>query len=106
MLDPLIAHIDTAGCTRQRGRQVHQVGAAYVQHGRNQKTQLLALRLALARQAPTQILDDPLRKMFDPAHRSDPTKKRKAESLNHTKIPQSKRKLMDGKALVIKAACL
>jgi hypothetical protein len=58
-LDPLIAHVHPAGRARQRGRQVHQFGAAQVQHGGNQKTQFLALRLALPRQAPTQILDDP-----------------------------------------------
>ncbi len=72
--NPLLAHVDSTLCTRQRGRRGHQVGAAYVQHGRIQKIQLSGLHLALTQQASIQILDGPLRKMFDPAHRSDPKK--------------------------------
>jgi hypothetical protein len=49
--DPLVAHVGAVGLPRQPGGQVHQVGAAHVQHRRHQKSQLRSLGLTLFRQA-------------------------------------------------------
>ena len=66
--DPLVAHVDPLGRSRQRRRQVHQVGAALAQHRRHQERQALALGLALPRQPPPQFLADTRRDPFNPAH--------------------------------------
>ena len=45
--DPLVAHADPIYRARRGVCQRHQVGAALAQHGRNQKCQVLTLRVAL-----------------------------------------------------------
>jgi len=47
--NPLITHVPAIGLARQPSRQLDQIGAAHVQHGRHQHRQLVALRLALPR---------------------------------------------------------
>ena len=48
-LDPLVAHVEPLGPPRQCRRQVHQVGAARLQHRRHQQAELGALGLPLPR---------------------------------------------------------
>jgi exopolyphosphatase/pppGpp-phosphohydrolase len=66
--DPLIAHVDPLRRPRQRGGQLHQVGAAHVQHRHHQQRQRLTLGLALPGQSTPQFLADAFRQQFDPAH--------------------------------------
>ena len=74
--DPLIAHVDPgrtsrfdpAWLARQGGRQRHQVGTALTQHGRDQKRQAFAPRLALPGQPFMQHSADTPGHMLDPAH--------------------------------------
>ncbi len=84
-LDPLVAHDELLGSTRQRRRQIHQIGAPHVQHRRHQKRQLLALRLALTRKPRLQIRRNRLGQMLDPTHSNNSALIR-AESLNHMPI--------------------
>jgi hypothetical protein len=57
--NPLIADVPAIGLARQAGRQLDQIGAAHMQHGRDQHRQLVPLRLALPRQPLGQLLPDP-----------------------------------------------
>jgi hypothetical protein len=96
----LVAHVRAVRLKRQAGRQVHQVGAAHVQHRRDQQRQLRPLGLALLRQATLEFRTEALRDFLDAVHHGfqGPPK---AEPLNHTPIPHVNSlpsKLIDGKA--------
>jgi hypothetical protein len=76
--NPLIAHVPARRRARQAGRQLNQVSAAHMQHGRDQHRQLVPLRLALPRQPLPQFRLDPFRPNDDPVplcHRSIPRRK-------------------------------
>jgi hypothetical protein len=95
----LVAHVRAVRLKRQAGRQVHQVGAAHVQHRRDQQRQLRPLGLALLRQATLEFRTEALRDFLDAVHHGfqGPPK---AEPLNHTPIPHVNSlpsKLIDGK---------
>ena len=64
--NPLISHIPAIGLARKPGRQFDQIGAAHMQHGRDQNRQLVPLRLALPGQPLGQLRFDPFRPNRDP----------------------------------------
>jgi hypothetical protein len=66
--DPLVAHVRAVGRQRQTGRQIHQVGAAHIQHRRDQQRQLAALGLALMRQPMPEFRADAVRDRSDTIH--------------------------------------
>jgi hypothetical protein len=63
--------------------QIHQIGAADIQHRRHQQRQLLALRLAPTGKTALQIRRNRLGQNLDPTHAKTPLSS-KAGSLNHT----------------------
>ena len=70
--DPLRAHVRAVGLQRQTGRQIHQIGAAHIQHRRDQKRQLAALGLALMRQPLPEFRADAVRDRSDTIHAASP----------------------------------
>src|SRR3954454_11304152 len=60
------AHVRAVRLKRQPGRQVHQVGAAHVQHRRDQQRQLRPL--TLLRQATLEFRTEALRDFLDAVH--------------------------------------
>ena len=85
--DPLVAHIPAIRPAWQPRCEFHQIGAANMQHGGDQKRQLVTLRLALPRQPLLQFGVDPLRPNGDPAcphHLPIPLQKRGGILESHT----------------------
>ena len=80
--DPLVAHVGAVCLARQGGGQVHQVGAAYLQHGGDQQSEVATLRLALPRQKTLKLAHQPVRDCPDPAHDFNHLSHQR-EALNH-----------------------
>src|SRR3954465_12413956 len=61
-----------SGRSAARGREVHQVGAAHVQHRRGQQGQALALLSVLPGHTPAHVLRDRRRDRRDPTPHASP----------------------------------
>ena len=100
--NPLISHIPAIGLPGQPGRQLHQIGAAHVQHGSDQNRQLVALRLALPRQPLGQLCLDSFRPNRDPVrlcHDAIPRQNEGGIVASHlvaTRQSHHREKLIDG----------
>jgi hypothetical protein len=82
--DPLVAHIGAVRLPRQPGSQIHQVGAAHVEHRRNQKRQFCPLGLTLFRQATLEFRAEAIRNFLDAVHDAFPGSAKSGILESHT----------------------
>ena len=70
--DPLKAHVDALDGPGQSGGQIHQVGAAHVEHGGDQQGEIDALGLALGREETLEFSADAVGQDEKTGHRTRP----------------------------------